>query len=127
MKSFCTSALAGGGGGGGAGNRRARPRGILLLGVPGTGKSAFARALGNETGRPTLVLDVGSLMGGLVGSTEQNTRTALRAVDAMAPCVCWLDGRRAAGALTGLNPCSAADAGRGAPPPPPPTTAAALF
>ena len=45
----------------------ARPRGVLLLGVPGTGKSAFAKALGAETGRPTLTLDVGALMGSLVG------------------------------------------------------------
>jgi hypothetical protein len=47
-----------------------RARGILLLGIPGTGKSAFAKALGQETGRPTLVLDVGALMGALVGQTE---------------------------------------------------------
>jgi SpoVK/Ycf46/Vps4 family AAA+-type ATPase len=56
-----------------------------LLGVPGTGKSAFAKALGNETGRPTLTLDVGSLYGSLVGATEQNVRQALRIVDAMSP------------------------------------------
>ncbi|MGB2822660.1 MAG: AAA family ATPase, partial [Phycisphaerae bacterium] len=59
--------------------------------VPGTGKSAFAKALGNETGRPTLVLDVGALMGSLVGQTEQNVRQALRIVDAMAPCVLFCD------------------------------------
>lgn len=47
-----------------------RPRGVLLLGVPGTGKSAFAKALGKETGRPTLTLDVGALMGSLLGQTE---------------------------------------------------------
>jgi hypothetical protein len=69
----------------------ARPRGVLLLGVPGTGKSAFAKALGAETGRPTLILDVGSLMGSLVGQTEQQTRQALRIVDAMAPCILFCD------------------------------------
>ena len=50
-----------------------RPRGVLLLSPPGCGKSQFCKALGNETGRPTLVLDVGSLMGLLVGATEANT------------------------------------------------------
>lgn len=64
---------------------------MLLLGVPGTGKSAFAKALGNETGRPTLILDVGSLMGSLVGQTEQNVRQALRIADAMAPCILFVD------------------------------------
>src|SRR5262245_47756630 len=61
------------------------------LGVPGTGKSCFARALGNEMGRPTLLLDVGALYGSLVGATEQNVRQALRLIDAMAPCVAFLD------------------------------------
>jgi len=68
-----------------------RARGVLLLGVPGVGKSAFAKALGNETGRPTLVLDVGALMGSLVGQTEERTRQALRIADAMAPCVLFVD------------------------------------
>jgi SpoVK/Ycf46/Vps4 family AAA+-type ATPase len=68
-----------------------RPRGVLLLGVPGTGKSAFCKALGAETGRPTLILDVGALMGALVGSTEANIRQALRIADSMAPCIVMLD------------------------------------
>lgn len=68
-----------------------KPKGVLLLGVPGTGKSALAKALGNETGRPTLSLDVGALMGSLVGQTEQNVRRALKTIDAMAPCVCFVD------------------------------------
>ena len=82
VKGFCTRALAG---------STIRPRGILLLGVPGTGKSFLAKALGNETGRPTLLLDLGSLMGSLVGQTEQNVRQALRQVDAMAPCILFCD------------------------------------
>jgi SpoVK/Ycf46/Vps4 family AAA+-type ATPase len=61
------------------------------LSPPGCGKSAFGKALGNETGRPTLLLDVGTLMGSLVGQTESNIRQALRIIDAMAPAVCFLD------------------------------------
>ncbi|RMG41117.1 MAG: AAA family ATPase [Planctomycetota bacterium] len=72
-------------------DRDRRARGVLLLGVPGTGKSAFARALGHETGRPTLFLDVGALMGSLVGQTEQNVRRALQTADAMAPCILFVD------------------------------------
>ena len=68
-----------------------RARGVLLLGVPGTGKSAFAKALGHETGRPTLFLDVGALMGSLVGQTEQNVRRALQTAEAMAPCILFVD------------------------------------
>src|SRR5271168_4203728 len=85
LKSFCTRALRPG--------RRsdARARGVLLLGPPGSGKSACAKALGRETGRPTLMLDVGALMGSLVGQTEERTRQALRIADAMAPCVIMID------------------------------------
>lgn len=68
-----------------------KPRGIVLLGPPGTGKSAMAKALGNETGRPTLILDPGTLMGSLVGLTEERTRQALRIIDAFGPCVVVID------------------------------------
>ena len=84
LKSFCLRALA-------HKHPIAKPRGVLLLGVPGTGKSAFAKALGNQTGRPTLMLDIGALMGSLVGATEANVRQALRIIDAMAPCVAFVD------------------------------------
>src|SRR5208282_3762528 len=60
-------------------------------GVSGTGKSAFAKALGNETGRPTLLLDIGALMGSLVGQSEANLRQALRIADAMSPCILFAD------------------------------------
>lgn len=66
-------------------------RGALLLGVPGTGKSAFAKALGTETGRPTLLFDVGALFGSLVGQTEAATRQALQIADAMAPAILFID------------------------------------
>ncbi len=68
-----------------------RPRGALLLGVPGTGKSAFAKALGRETNRPTLIIEIGALLGSLVGQSEQNIRHALRIADAMAPCILFCD------------------------------------
>jgi hypothetical protein len=86
-----------------------RPRGVLLLGVPGTGKSAFSKALGAETGRPTLILDVGALMGSLVGSTEANVRRALGIIDAMAPCVCMID--EVEKALSGVATSGQTDSG----------------
>lgn len=86
LKAFCKRALRC------AGNEQhVKPRGVLLLSPPGCGKSQFCKALGNETGRPTLVLDVGSLLGSLVGQSEANIRHALRIIDAMAPAVCFLD------------------------------------
>lgn len=84
MKDFCVRALAGK-------NGKAKAKGVLLLGVPGAGKSAFAKALGNETGRPTITLDFGALMGSLVGQTEERTREALKIVDRMAPCILFVD------------------------------------
>jgi len=72
-------------------NSRNRPRGVLLLSPPGCGKSQFCKALGKEVGRPVLNLDVGSLMGSLVGQSEERTRQALRIIDAMAPCVAMID------------------------------------
>jgi ATPase family associated with various cellular activities (AAA) len=86
-----------------------RPRGVLLLGVPGTGKSAFAKALGHETGRPTLILDVGSLMGSLVGQTEERTRQALKIVDAMAPAILFID--EIEKALAGVQSSGQTDSG----------------
>jgi hypothetical protein len=85
LKAFCSRALRPGRPEG------ARARGVLLLGPPGSGKSAFCKALGAETGRPTLILDVGSLLGSLVGQSEANIRHALRLVDAMSPCVVMVD------------------------------------
>jgi hypothetical protein len=87
LKAFCKRALRN------SGNpeNRVRPRGVLLLSPPGCGKSQFCKALGNETARPTLILDVGGLLGSLVGQSEANIRQALRIIDAMAPAVVMLD------------------------------------
>ena len=68
-----------------------KARGIVLVGPPGTGKSCVAKALGNETGRPTLILDPGTLMGSLVGQTEERTRQALRIIDAFGPSIVVID------------------------------------
>lgn len=66
-------------------------RGIMLLGVPGTGKSHFAKALANEVGWPCLSLSFGKIFGKLVGESESNMRASLDVVDAMAPAVLFID------------------------------------
>lgn len=66
-------------------------KGVLLLGIPGGGKSMFSKALGNEAGIPTLSLDLGRVFGSLVGQSEGKIREALRIVDAMAPCILFCD------------------------------------
>jgi hypothetical protein len=86
-----------------------RPRGVMLLSPPGCGKSQFAKALGNETNRPTLTLDVGALMGSLVGQTEQRTRDALKIADAMAPCILFCD--EIEKALSGVGGSGQTDSG----------------
>ena len=70
---------------------RIRGRGLLLVGVPGTGKSHFAKALGVESGRPVLNFDCGRLTSKYVGETEERTRQALEIADAMAPAVLFVD------------------------------------
>lgn len=66
-------------------------RGILILGVPGAGKTAFCSSLGNEVGRPVLQMDFSRLMGGIVGETESKTAAALEMVDAMQPAILFVD------------------------------------
>jgi hypothetical protein len=68
-----------------------RVRGVLLVGVPGTGKSLAARALGASLQCPVVRLDLQACKGSLVGQSESNLRHALAVVDAVAPAVCWLD------------------------------------
>jgi AAA+ superfamily predicted ATPase len=67
------------------------PKGVLLLGVPGTGKSLTAKAAANVLQRPLIKLDVGALMGSLVGESEANLRSAIQVAEAVAPCIVWID------------------------------------
>lgn len=67
------------------------PKGILLLGVQGSGKSLAAKAVAGLWGVPLLRLDVGALYNKFIGETEKNLRDALKMADTLAPCVLWLD------------------------------------
>lgn len=67
------------------------PRGLLLLGVQGAGKSLAARAVAGLWGLPLLRLDMGALYNKYHGETERNLRESLALADRMAPCVLWID------------------------------------
>jgi AAA+ superfamily predicted ATPase len=67
------------------------PKGIALIGIPGTGKSLTAKMIGGLWRIPLLRLDVGALFGSLVGEAEERTRRALRLAETVAPCVVWID------------------------------------
>jgi SpoVK/Ycf46/Vps4 family AAA+-type ATPase len=67
------------------------PRGILLAGLPGTGKSLVAKACSNILDVPLIKFDIGRVFGGLVGQSEQNVRKALQTIDAIGQSVVWID------------------------------------
>lgn len=67
------------------------PKGLMLLGVQGGGKSLAARAVAGLWGLPLLRLDMGALYNKFIGETEKNLREALQLADSMAPCVLWMD------------------------------------
>jgi len=67
------------------------PKGILLVGVQGCGKSLIARSVANAWRLPLLRLDVGRLFASLVGSSEENLRNAIRVAESIAPVVLWVD------------------------------------
>ncbi len=66
-------------------------KGILLIGPPGTGKSHFAKCLGNETGLPMLSFEMGSVFGSLVGESESKMRRIISIITAMRPCIVFVD------------------------------------
>jgi len=67
------------------------PRGILLLGIPGCGKSLTAKAIAGMWQLPLLKLDVGKVFSSYVGSSEENVRRAIHTAESIAPSILWLD------------------------------------
>jgi len=67
------------------------PKGILMIGVPGGGKSLVAKTIGAAWELPLLRLDTGRIFGGIVGQSEENMRRAIAVAESVAPCCVWLD------------------------------------
>ena len=67
------------------------PKGIALIGIPGTGKSLTAKMIADLWHLPLLRLDVGALFGSLVGESEERTRRALSLAETISPCILWVD------------------------------------
>jgi len=67
------------------------PRGLLLVGIQGTGKSLTAKAIANEWQLPLLKLDVGKLFGGIVGESESRLRQMIQVAETISPCILWID------------------------------------
>jgi SpoVK/Ycf46/Vps4 family AAA+-type ATPase len=67
------------------------PKGVLLIGVQGCGKSLVAKAIASSYGLPMLKMDVGRIFGSLVGQSEENMRRAIRIAESLAPCILWID------------------------------------
>jgi ATP-dependent 26S proteasome regulatory subunit len=67
------------------------PKGIMIIGMPGCGKSLTAKATASLFQIPLVRLDVGRLLGKYVGESEENMRTALKLAEAISPCVLWID------------------------------------
>lgn len=67
------------------------PRGLLLIGIQGTGKSLTAKAVANHWQLPLLKLDVGKLFGGIVGESESRLRQMINVAETISPCILWID------------------------------------
>jgi ATP-dependent 26S proteasome regulatory subunit len=68
-----------------------QPRGVLVLGVQGCGKSMTCKTIAGLWKVPLLRLDMGAIFGGIVGQSEENMRRAIKTAESVAPCVLWLD------------------------------------
>ena len=87
----------------------AEPKGLLLLGVPGCGKSLTAKCIASLWNMPLSRLDIGKVFQGEVGSSESNIRRAIATAEAVAPCVLWID--EIEKGLSGVQSSGATDGG----------------
>ena len=85
------------------------PKGVLLVGVWGTGKSLSAKTLGSEWKLPVVLLEMGKLRSSGVGDTEQNIYTVLKLVESVSPCILWID--EAEKSLSGGQSSAVSDSG----------------
>ncbi len=67
------------------------PRGLLLVGIQGTGKSLTAKAIANEWNVPLLKLDIGKIFAGIIGESESRIREMIKLAEALEPCILWID------------------------------------
>ena len=87
----------------------AEPKGLLLLGVPGCGKSLTSKCIASLWNMPLLRLDIGKVFQGILGSSEDNIRRAIATAEAVAPCVLWID--EIEKGLSGVQSSSSSDGG----------------
>jgi SpoVK/Ycf46/Vps4 family AAA+-type ATPase len=85
------------------------PKGVLLVGIWGTGKSLSAKMLGTEWGLPVVLLEMGKLRSSGVGDTEGNIYAVLKMVESIAPCILWID--EAEKSLSGGQSSAQSDSG----------------
>lgn len=67
------------------------PKGVLITGVPGCGKSMISKSISEMWQLPLLRLDIGKIFSGIVGSSEENMRKAIQTAEAISPCILWID------------------------------------
>ena len=85
------------------------PKGVLITGVPGCGKSLTAKAMSAAWQLPLLKLDFGKIFSGIVGSSEENMRKAIKTAEAVAPSILWVD--EIEKSLSGMGSNSSGDSG----------------
>lgn len=89
-----------------------QPKGIMLIGVQGCGKSLTAKSVASLWKMPLLRLDIGTVFSGIVGSSEENMRRAIRVAESLAPIILWID--EIEKGLSGVQSSSFSDAGTSA-------------